>query len=81
MPAPVVGPAVMPPPAQGALPPGNANQAGGVPNINNQINEPGAGNPPGMGGAPPAPGPIPAPAPDEAAPPPGNEPDGDSMPR
>lgn len=45
----------MPPPAQGALDPGNTNQAGGVPNVNNQINPPGAvGNPPAPGGAPPA---------------------------
>ncbi len=50
------------PPAQGALPAGNVNQAGGVPNINNQINQPGPGNVPDMGGAPP-PGGAAAPAP------------------
>ncbi len=49
------------PPAQGALPPGNVNQAGGVPNINNQINQPGIGNPPAVGGAAPAPQPRPRP--------------------
>ena len=40
---------ITPPRAAGALPAGNVNQAGGVPNINVQINPPGAGNPPGVG--------------------------------
>jgi hypothetical protein len=64
------------PRAAGMLPIGNANQAGGVPNINNQINEPGDGNAPAMGGAAPgedtAPGrriPPPPPPGDGATPP------------
>lgn len=80
------GPVTLPPPAQGALPPGNVNQAGGVPNINNQINQPGGGNAPAPGGAPPAAQPVPnqgnpgAPPAGNGAAPGGDAPAGGDMP-
>ena len=68
------GPASMPPPAQGALPPGNVNQAGGVPNVNQAgINQPGAGNVPAVGGAAPG-GNVPGNAPNAPGGNPGNAP-------